>query len=115
MRLYEKASVDFIEINESCPNTQHGRPQDDDLANRLNYIKQNFLDRRVRRLPVIVKFSNDTQVEQVPTLMDLLFENSFDGVNFGNTSTAYDKRRENIAQSERKLYDFFTKTFCGGV
>ena len=115
MRLYEKASVDFIEINESCPNTQHGRPQDDDLANRLNYIKQNFLDQRSRRLPVIVKFSNDTHREQVPNLMDLLFGFNFDGVNFGNTSTAYEKRRVNVVESERKLYDFFTQIFGGGI
>ncbi len=115
MRLYEQAGIDFIEINESCPNTQHGRPQDDDLANRLNYIKKNFLDQRSRRLPVIVKFSNDTQREQVPALMDLLFENGFDGVNFGNTSTAYSHRRDNIAEFERKLYDFFTQTFGRGV
>lgn len=115
MELYGNAGVDFIEINESCPNTAHGRPQDDDLANRLSYIKEHFLDRRTRRLPVIVKFSNDTQREQLPELLDLLFSLSFDGVNFGNTSTAYDRRRTLIAENERKLYDYFTRTFGGGV
>ncbi len=115
MKAYERAEINFIEINESCPNTPHGRLQDDDLANRLNYLKQNFLNQRIRRLPVIVKFSNDTQREQVPALMDLLFENDFDGVNFGNTSTAYNQIRESIAESEIKLYDFFTQTFGGGV
>ncbi|MEK6861109.1 MAG: hypothetical protein AABY07_03995 [Nanoarchaeota archaeon] len=115
MNLYAQAGVDFIEINESCPNTQHGRPQDDDLAKRLNYIRQNFLDQRSRRIPVIVKFSNDTQREQVPALLDLLFEQGFDGVNFGNTSTAYAQRRDNISDDEKRLYDFFTQTFGGGV
>jgi len=120
MRLYEKAGVDFIEINESCPNTTHGKPQDDDLANRLKYVKENFLDRRVlgrlpRQVPVVVKFSNDTEVEQLPALLDLLFELGYDGVNFGNTSIAYDQRRERIDLSERKLFDFYTKTFGGGV
>jgi dihydroorotate dehydrogenase len=115
MQLYELAGVDFVEINESCPNTAHGRPQDDDLANRLKYIKQHFLDQRTRRLPVIVKFSNDTEVQQLPMLLDLLFEMGFDGVNFGNTSTAYVKMRERIDSRERHLYDFFTQTFGGGV
>ncbi len=115
MKLYEKVGVDFLEINESCPNTQHGKPQEDDLYNRLNYIKQYFLNERTGRIPVIVKFSNDTEVEQVPALLDLLFALGYDGVNFGNTSTHYEKRREFIHPSERNLYDHFTKTFGGGV
>lgn len=122
MRLYEKAGVDFIEINESCPNTAHGKPQDDDAANRLRYIKENFLDRRtisdtdrLREIPIIVKFSSDTEAEQLPSLLDLLFEFGYDGVNLGNASTNYSKRREKIDPSERKLYDFYTKTFGGAI
>ncbi len=115
MKLYEKAGIDFLEINESCPNTAHGKPQDDNLVNRLKYIKEHFLDQRTRNLPAIVKFSNDTKVEQISMLLDILFEFGFDGVNFGNTSTDYERRRKEIAESEKKLYDFFTKTFGGGV
>ena len=115
MWLYGEVGVDFLEMNESCPNTSHGKPQDDDIANRLRYVKENFLNQRQRRIPVIVKFSNDTQVEQLPALLDLLFELDYDGVNFGNTSTNYDQRREKIHPSERRIYDFFTKTFGGGV
>ncbi len=115
MILYEKAGVDFLEINESCPNTGHGKPQDDDLANRLRYIKTHFLDRRERRLPVIVKFSNDTELEQLPALLDLVFKCGYDGVNFGNSSTKYTLRREKIAEKERALYDYFTQTFGGGI
>ena len=114
MRLYEP-EVDFLEINESCPNTSHETPQDDDLANRLRYIKERFLDERTRTLPVIVKFSNDTEVEQIPQLLDLLFDFGFDGVNFGNTSTDYAYMRKKIKRSERRLYDFYTQTFGGGV
>ena len=115
MKRYEQAGVDFIEMNESCPNTAHGRPQDDDLASRLTYIQRHFLNDRSRKLPVIVKFSNDTEVAQVPPLLDLLFELGFDGVNVGNTSTRYAKLRDSIVERERKLYDFFTTTFSGGV
>jgi len=115
MRAYERAGVDFIEINESCPNTAYGRPPEDGLAHRLQYVKEHFLDQRAGRLPVVVKFSNDTETEQLPLLLDLLFQLGYDGVNFGNTSTAYAQRRERIKFSERKLYDFFTRTFGGGV
>jgi len=115
MRLYELASVDFLEINESCPNNAQGRLPDEDMGNRLKYVKEHFLDQRTRRVPVVVKFSNDTEAEQLPVLLDLLFELSYDGVNFGNTSTAYAKIRERIGPNERRLFDFFTKTFGGGV
>ena len=115
MKLYTNAGADFIEINESCPNTHQGKPQDNDLANRLLYVKCNFLNERARKLPVVVKFSNDTEPAQLNALLDLLFEMGFDGVNFGNTSIKYDQRREKISPGERKLYDLFTKTFGGGV
>lgn len=115
MRLYEEAGVDFIELNVSCPNTGHGRLQIDALPQMFHYIKLNFLDGRQRKLPVIVKFSTDTNPSQVPDILKLLFYCGFDGVNFGNTSTDYAKRRGMIAESERKLFDYFTSTFGGGV
>jgi len=120
MECYEVSGVDILEINESCPNTAHGKPQDDDLANRLLYVKEHFLDlrgtsTRDRPIPVIVKFSNDTEVGQVPALLNLLFDLGYDGVNFGNTSTDYVARREAIHESERRLYDFFTIDKAFGV
>ena len=121
MRLYENANVDFLEINESCPNTGEGNVQDTGLVERLTYVKRHFLDERVcddgrkRVIPVIVKFSTDTSLEQVPMLVDLLCSLGYDGVNFGNTSTQYEKRRAGIMRCEQKLYDYFTQTFGGGV
>ena len=115
MIVYELAGVDFLEMNESCPNTSHGKPQDGGLAHRLQYVQQHFLNRRDKNLPVIVKFSNDTEISQVPALLDMLFKLGYDGVNFGNTSTAYSQRREKIHPLEQGLYDYFTNTFGGGV
>ncbi len=42
-------------------------------------------------------------------------ELGYDGVNFGNTSTAYGQLAPAIDQRERPLYDYFTATFGGGV
>jgi len=78
-------------------------------------LKEHVLDQIARRLPVIVKFSNDTPVEQVPALLDLLFELGYDGVNFGNTSIAYDERKAKIDPAEVKRYEHFTKEYGGGV
>src|SRR3989344_9240196 len=119
MKLYEKAGVDFLEINESCPNTHaRGSSFSTDLIGiqlRLKDIKSKFLDHRTRNLPVIVKFSNDTNVKHIPQILDILLELGYSGVNFGNTSTEYAERREHIHPSEQRLYDHFTQTFGGGV
>jgi dihydroorotate dehydrogenase len=116
MKEYEKAGVDFIEINESCPNTGHDNIASlQDFRRRLHYIKVNFLDQRRRKLPVKVKLSNDTSPEQIPSIMDVLFEEGYDGVNFGNTSILYDKMRMRIHPQEQMAFDYFTKKFKGGV
>ncbi|MEZ4087288.1 MAG: hypothetical protein R3B71_03030 [Candidatus Gracilibacteria bacterium] len=115
LKAFEAAGVDFLEINESCPNTEEGKPQESGMAERLTYISENFLNARNRSLPVIVKFSTDTEQNQVPELIDLLVRLGFDGVNFGNTSTQYSKHREYIHPKERKLYDYFTQKFGGGI
>ena len=117
MHRYLAANADFLELNESCPNTVHGKPQDEALRSRLEAIRDGFLSRRPgeRPFPVIVKFSNDTPLEQVPELLKLLLELGFDGVNFGNTSVDYARHRNSIHEGERRLYDFFSTTFGGGV
>lgn len=114
MWLYEQAGVDFLEMNESCPNTGHAG-DDGGLAQRLVYVREHFLAQRKRRLPVIVKFSTDTNPAQIQELLDLLFALRYDGVNFGNSSTAYGARKTGIDQKEQRVYDYFTTTFGGGV
>lgn len=117
--LYEKAGVDFIEINESCPNVEgHSKSEnllDDGLIRRLEHIKSNFIDKQNRFIPLIVKFSTDTQVHQIPDLINLLIDMNYDGVNFGNTSTNYNYRREAVHESELAAFDYFTSNFGGGV
>ncbi len=118
MELYAKAGVDFLEMNESCPNTEEtaaARGPGGDLGRRLGYVAERFLARRRRTLPVIVKFSCDTANDQVTELVATLVELGFDGVNFGNTSTDYARCREEISPVEASVYDYFTRTFGGGV
>jgi len=113
--LYEEAGVDFLEINESCPNTPEDPRGLDALRARLTYLTDSFLDRRRRHVPVVVKFSCDTEPAQVGELVDLLTAAGFDGINFGNTSTDYAGHRGRIARPERRLYDHFTERYGGGV
>lgn len=115
LRLFERAGADFLEINESCPNTEEARPRGSALAVRLARVAEGFLARRDRPVPVIVKFSVDTDLEQVPELVDTLVEFGFDGVDFGNTSADRAGLRDAIAPAERPLYDHFAERFGGGV
>ncbi|CAN5498250.1 quinone-dependent dihydroorotate dehydrogenase [soil metagenome] len=118
MRAYERAGVDYVELNESCPNVpgHHDGPQiDDGLVRRLEFIAQHFLTSRTRRVPVVVKFSNDTALEQIDDLVSILIQLGFDGIIVGNTSTQYASRRAMIDAPEARLFDHFTQTYGGGL
>lgn len=112
---YRDAGADWIEINESCPNTGEASPAWEALRGRLEYLAEGFLVRRRRPLPMVVKFSCDTAPEELPRLLDTLLELGFDGANFGNTSTAYDRHRAAVHPAEQRLYRHFTTTFGGGL
>jgi dihydroorotate dehydrogenase len=120
MSLYDKGGVDFIELNESCPNVDHHgsnntNPLDEGLIERLEHISRGFLSKRNKKLPVIVKFSNDTSESQVNNLIDLLLDLGFDGINFGNTSVQYDKYARLLNPSDIKNFGYFTSEFGGGL
>ncbi|MEM1205223.1 MAG: hypothetical protein AAGN66_18490 [Acidobacteriota bacterium] len=118
MGLYAEAGVDFLEMNESCPNTEAEEATFEGLLERLQVVSDRFLGPKAadrRRPPVVVKFSCDTELERVPELVDALLDLGYDGVNFGNTSTAYGALRSQIRPAEQGTYDYFIKTFGGGV
>lgn len=114
-KLYERVGVDVLFKNKSCPNTGEGKPNYDLVFEDLRYFSEHFLKGRERKFPTAVKWSTDTKVEDVPRILDTMFELGYDGVEFGNTSTDYKGLRDSIVERERKLYDYFTSTFGGGV
>lgn len=116
--MFEKANIDFIELNESCPNVPHHSTNDlidEELIKRLEFISSKFLKRRNRNFPVILKLSVDTDANQIPSIIDILLELGFDGLNLGNTSTKYTQIRSLIDEQDLKNFDFFIKNFGGGV
>jgi dihydroorotate dehydrogenase len=119
MSLFQAAGIDFIELNESCPNVLgHEKPEsaiDEHLLERIDYIRERFLKIRKRNLPVIVKFSTDTDPAQTGALIDALTDAGFDGVNFGNTSVDYSSIKAYIKQWDIDNYEYFTAKFGGGV
>jgi dihydroorotate dehydrogenase len=115
MQLYDRAGVHFLELNESCPNVAHGSSSFEAISERLEYIADKFLHKRLRNLPVVVKFSIDAAAEDVPRLVDTLTSLGFDGINFGNTSTQYAAHRPHIHPADHAVFDYFTQTFGGGI
>ncbi|MBC8125375.1 MAG: hypothetical protein H7X70_06540, partial [Candidatus Kapabacteria bacterium] len=65
--------------------------------------------------PVVVKFSTDINLEQIPELVQTLVERGFDGIILGNTSTRYAEHRSAIENRDLPLYDYFTSTYGGGL
>ncbi len=112
---YMICGVDFIEVNESCPNTRETAGTKDEVRERLEYLRDHFLCVRDRRLPVIVKFASNTQEEQLPVILDMVLRCGFDGVNFGNTVTNYNDIRPMIHHAERGLFEYFVNHIGGGV
>ncbi len=115
MQMYDRAGVHFLEINESCPNVAHGSSSFEAISERLEFIATAFLKKRLRHLPVVVKFSNDTATQDVARLLDVLTTLGYDGVNFGNTSTQYAQHRTTLNPRDYASFDYFTSTFGGGV
>lgn len=105
--LFEKAGVDIIEINESCPNVEHSEKG---LKDRLKSIRNNS-----PKKIIVVKLSTDTSLKRLPCILDTLFETGIDGVNFGNTSIDYKSRRNSIYTEEKEIYDHFSQNIGGGV
>lgn len=118
LEMYEKAGVDFVEINESCPNVEGKSVSNNlepELVERLEYISKNFISKLNRNLPVLVKLSNDTNINQVEDLVRILSDLNYSGVNFGNTSTRYKDLENSIRRKEQHHYYYFYNTFGGGL
>ncbi len=120
-QLFDKADVDFIELNESCPNVSHEHSETDSsglekgLINRLEAISDKFLKQRGRNLPVIIKLSNDTDPALVEAFINLAAELGFNGVNFGNTSVNYERHIAKIDDKDRQNFEFFVSKYGGGI
>lgn len=104
--------IDYLEINESCPNVSQGGGS---IIARLEQIGEEFIAKRKRHLPVVVKLSNDISAESLRTILATLIKYKFDGVNLGNTSTNYPHLREFVTARESAMFDYFTSNFGGGV
>lgn len=112
---YDEAGIDVVEINESCPNTAEDVAGMEHLERRLMVLERDFLARRRRRLPVLLKLSVDAEPSAVADVVALACRHGLDGLVLGNTSTKWQALRSAIDPAERPLYDRFVDRFGGGV
>ena len=119
IKLYDKAGVDFVEVNLSCPNVEHHKHTncaiDIGMVDKLNYLADNFIKVSNRNIPLIVKYSNDISKEELFAVIDILIDLGFDGINIGNTSTKYEQYLPFIHPKDIYNYNKFTSTFGGGL
>lgn len=102
--------VDFIEINESCPNVSgHDRDQEA-FENRIESFCR-CRDTQSPKSPLWVKFGSSPSKENLK-VMDA---KGIQGVVLLNTQTHYEDIRERLPKSDQPLFDFYTKNFKGGV
>lgn len=109
---HANSQIDFLEINESCPNIQLSGAS---ILPRLKRISTEFLFKRRRRIPVVVKLSHNLSESSLEELLTALVELKYDGVNIGNSSPSYSNIRDRLDPLDYPMFDYFTTEFGGGV
>jgi dihydroorotate dehydrogenase len=103
------AVVDFIELNESCPNV--GGHDADAAAERIKAAVA-ARDGASRRVPLFVKMANYGDAAETVRLMTALGVDGLVGV---NTQKNHDELRAALPSADHKVFDYYTKTHSGGV
>ena len=98
--------VDFIELNESCPNVEHNSTLEQ-LTERVKRVQEQSMG-----LPLFIKFdfldiNNGT--------LEMLAELSVMGLSICNTQKNYDFFRQKLSPKDYKIFDFYTQNFSGGI
>jgi len=99
--------VDFIEINESCPNVQH---EQGDVIGRLRLLVE--ARDEAGSTPLLVKLA---EIHQPETLIPGLLEAGVRGLVATNTQNAYEAYAAKIAKGDARLFRYYTNTHAGGL
>lgn len=100
--------VDFIEINESCPNVAHHDPLA--FEQRIKSFCA-VRDRLAPQKPLWVKFGSTPSDES----LKLLDQSGVQAVVLLNTQTNYAEIRGRLPEADHRIFDFYTKNYKGGV
>ncbi len=101
--------VDFIEINESCPNVKGHN--NDGLNIRLASFVQ-ARDLGSKHTPLLVKFGNVHNTKETIKILD---SNNIDGITAVNTQTNYEDLILKLNPKDKTLFNYYTKNHNGGL
>jgi dihydroorotate dehydrogenase len=102
--------ADFIEINESCPNTIHDAGAEA-MSERIKRVIQ-IRDGSEKYVPVLVKLADLGDVDHT---VRFLASHGVDGVVIVNTQKNYDALVDKVSEKDRELFEYYTDKFQGGV
>jgi|GEM_PF-1357619 len=102
--------VDFYEINESCPNTDHDK-SDSALEKRLEKIFS-FRNNQSVYKPIFVKLG---VMDNLSYSIKYFTDFGVDALVLVNTQKDYSKIRESVNEKDLKLFDYYTAKYKGGV
>merc|ERR1739848_629908 len=109
------AVVDFIEVNESCPNVAHGVGGDDELTQRLKAVmavRDEHKKTTGRHVPILVKLGDLGHPEHTVVFMDNL---GVDGIVALNTQKDYSFYHEKLSEVDQRVLEYYTTTYGGGL
>lgn len=114
MKLFKKSKdvVDFIEINESCPNVGHkdGLKDLEGLKEKMKAI--NSLQEASHYTPTLYKFSQIPNPSEILPEFDSL---NVDGIVAVNTQKDYKIFEKKIAPEDKSLFNYYIFNYQGGL
>lgn len=103
------ADVDFIEINESCPNVSGH--DSEGLKKRIAAIAQ-ARNSSGSPVPLVVKFGSVTNAAEIVAILE---ENGIEGITAVNTQTDYATLGPQLDPRDKKVFDYYTTNHKGGL
>ncbi|MFC1666218.1 hypothetical protein ACFLZF_00715 [Nanoarchaeota archaeon] len=106
--------IDFIEMNESCPNVDHDE-NENILEHRLGqiiYKRDAYQSRTGKKIPLFIKLGSFGNLEHTVKFMTKM---GIDGLVGLNTQKNYCGLRKLINQKDYDLFDYYIKNHEGGV
>lgn len=106
--------VDFVEVNESCPNVQHDEGKDT-LEYRLGKLvsaRDAYRSETGRRVPLLIKLGSFGDTEHTVQFMASMEVDGLVGV---NTQKNYEDLRKRVSERDRRIFEHYTGKHKGGV
>ena len=106
--------VDFVEVNESCPNVHHDAGGDtlEYRMGKLVSARDSYQSQTGRKVPLLVKLGSFGDPEHTVQFFTGMGVDGLVGV---NTQKNYEELRKRVSERDRRIFDHYTGRHKGGV